>query len=232
MKSIQFAGILAVVIASLTAGACSRSDDRSRAVEVPRLEKGCLSGECVKGQFETVYQRFVLVAGNGVNLRSRPDMTSRVLSKLPATRKMVALYVRPGEVVIGGLKGRWVFVRDASNLNLQGWIFERFVGYRDSFRKVGSWKPREVRVILGGRLTVYRCTADGRFEVTQNEMIYRKDGARRREKISGEIYALDDILWFRREGPDDHPVFFRRSDGGKLELPDQYRDSRGIIMTR
>lgn len=231
MKTSHFTRCLVLAIIPLLVSVCSKSDDRSRAVEMPPIEKGCLSGQCVKGQFETSYQRFALVNGNGVNLRNRPDMSSRVLAKLPVTRKITVLHIMTGEVTIGGLKGHWAFVRDASNLHLQGWIFDRFVGYRDSFKKISSWKLREVRMILGGRLTVYRCTPDGRFEVTQNEMIYKKDGARRREKISGEIYALDNIIWFRKEGADDHPVFFHRTSGENLELPEQYRDSRGIIMT-
>ena len=80
----------------------------------PELKKGCLSGQCVAGQFETAYQRFALITGDMVNLRTRPDTTSRVLAKMPVTRKVTVLYVKPDEVTIGAMKGRWAYVRDTA----------------------------------------------------------------------------------------------------------------------
>jgi hypothetical protein len=222
-------GILAVTV--VIASACTKTDSTSD-VETPSIEKGCQSGQCVENQFETAYQRFVIITGNVVNLRTRPDITSRVVVQLPVTRKVTALYARPGEKTIGGMKGTWVFVRDAASIGTQGWVFDHFVGYTDRFMKPAKWVIREIRVILGGRLTVYKCTPDGRFETSQNEMLYKKDGKKIAGKATGEILQCKNVIWLKKDTQDDHPVFFYVLGDGKLALPDQYRNSRGIIMVK
>lgn len=222
--------ILPALVAGLVAGACSGS--KSGDAEIPKLKKGCLSGQCVAGQFETAYQRFALVTGDVVNLRTRPDTTSRVLAQIPVTRKVTVLYVKPDEVAIGALKGRWAYVRDAADIHREGWLFDHFLAYPDSFAKPAQQKIREIRVILGGRLTVYRCSSDGRFATVQNELLYRKDGAASADESTGEILRFRNVLWLKKERPDDYPVFFEMLKNGTLEFADQYRNKRGIIMTR
>ena len=221
--------ILPALMAALTTGACSRSNKGD--VEIPDVGKGCQSGQCVPGQFETAYQRFALITGDVVNLRTRPDTTSRVLIQLPVTRKVTVLHVIPEEVTIGAMKGRWAFVRDTADINRQGWLFDYFLAYPDRFTRSERQKIREIRTILGGRLTVYRCTADGRFQTAQNEMLYKKDG-KKSDAVAGEVLQFRNILWLKKDRPDDYPVFFELMKNGTLEFPDQYRNKRGIIMTR
>lgn len=132
------------------ASACSKSGGSSQDVEVPKLEKGCLSGQCVKGQFETIYQRFVLITGNVVNLRNRPEVTSKVLAQLPVSRKVTVLYIKPDEMTIGGIKGKWAFVHDTADITLQGWIFDQFLAFTHSFSQPEQMKIREIRTVLGG----------------------------------------------------------------------------------
>jgi hypothetical protein len=214
---------------SLLTAACKRS--KGGDAEIPDIGKGCQSGQCVTGQFETVYQRFALVSGGVVNLRTRPDTTSKVLAQLPVTRKVTVLYLGHEEEAIGAMKGKWAFVRDTADINLQGWIFDHFLAIPANFSKPEKQKLKEIRVILGGRLTVYRVTPDGKFQTTQNEMLYKKD-AKKGELLSGEVLQYKNIIWLKKDKPDDYPVFFELLKGGTLEFPDQYRDKRGIIMTR
>jgi hypothetical protein len=214
------------------ASACNKFGDFSKDIEVPALKKTCLSGQCVQGQFETAYQRFVVITGSVVNLRPRPDVTSRVLAKLPVTRKITVLYVNPVEITIGGMKGKWAFIQDTVNIGLQGWLFDHFIGYADSFAKPEEWVIREIRVILGGMLTVYRCTPDKRYEIIQNEKIYKKDGNIQKEKVAGTIMLCKNVIWMKKDKPDDHPVFFHILKDGKLALADQYRDMRGVILVK
>jgi hypothetical protein len=221
--------IMPLVFMVLMAGACSKS--KTGEVEIPDLGKGCLSGQCVPGQFETAYQHFALITGNVVNLRTRPDTTSRVLVQLPVTRKVTVLYVKPGEAVIGAMKGTWAFVMDTADVNLKGWLFDYFLAYPASFSKPERQKLKEIRVILGGRLTVYRCTPDGKFQTTQNEMLYKKD-AKKTDAAAGEVLQYKNVLWLKKDKPDDYPVFFELLKNGTLEFADQYRNKRGIIMTR
>ena len=222
--------IMSVSMVALAAAGCSKSG--SGDAVTPELEKGCLSGQCVPGQFETAYQRFALVTGDLINLRARPDTTSRVLAKLPVTRKVTVLYVQPEEVTIGAMKGKWAFVRDSMNMKLQGWIFDHFLAYPALFVKPAGQKVREIRVILGGRLTVYRCSADGRFETVQDEMLARKDGKKIGAPAAGDILQYRNVVWLKKDKPDDYPIFFEMLKGGTLEFADQYRNKRGIIMTR
>lgn len=212
--------------------ACSKSGDTSRDIEAPALKKTCLSGRCVKGQFETTYQRFAVITGSVVNLRPRPDVTSRVLAQLPVTRKITVLHVNPAEITIGGMKGRWAFVQDTTSISLQGWLFDHFLGYTDSFAKPERWGIREIRVILGGRLTVYTCTPDFRFEVVQNEMLHKKGRKINNDKVTGTILQCKNVIWLKKDKPDDYPVFFHVLNDGKLALADQYRDMRGIILVK
>lgn len=221
--------LLPALIAGLLAGACSGS--KNGGAEAPDLGKNCMSGQCVPGQFETAYQRFALVTGDVVNLRTRPDTTSRVLVKIPVTRKVTVLYVKPEEETIGALKGRWAYVRDTVNIKLEGWLFDYFLAYPDRFTKPERQKIREIRVILGGRLTVYRCTPDGRFETAQNEMLYKKDG-KKPEAEAGELLQFRNVVWLKKDKADDYPIFFEMLKNGTLELADQYRNKRGIIITR
>ena len=217
-----------VLFFALVTASCKKSKGE---VELPALGKECRSGQCVPGQFETVYQRFALVTGGVVNLRSRSDITSKVLAQLPVTRKVTVLYVKPKEETIGAMKGRWAFVRDTADINLQGWLFNHFLAFPASFSKPAKLKLKEIRVILGGRLTVYRVTPDGKFQTTQNEMLYKKD-AKKAEAASGEVLQYKNIIWLKKDRPDDYPVFFELLKNGSLEFPDQYRDKRGIIMTK
>ncbi len=217
------------LIAGLLTGACSGSKNED--AEIPSLKKSCLSGQCVPGQFETTYQRFALITGDMVNLRTRPDTTSRVLAKMPVTRKVTVLYVNPDEVTIGAMKGKWAFVRDTANLGLEGWLFDYFLAYPDRFTKPARQKLREIRVVLGGRLTVYRCSPEGNFQTTQNEMLYKKD-AKKMDTATGELLQYKNVVWLKKDRPDDYPVFFEMLKNGTLEFADQYRNKRGIIMTR
>ncbi|MBN1497760.1 MAG: hypothetical protein JXA07_13375 [Spirochaetes bacterium] len=231
----RYTGILhyLVMAAALAlAPACSGPGGSGGTNETPDIKKGCLSGQCVEGQFETAYQRFAVVTGNVVNLRTRPDLTSRVVDRPAATRKLTVLYVKPEEVTIGGMKGRWAYVRDSVNINLKGWIFDYFLGYVGCFSRPREWNIREIRVILKGKVTVYRCTADGRFTITQDEMIYEKDGASNRPAVTGDILRCKNVIWLKKDRPDDYPVFFHMLENGSLALADQYRDMRGIIMTK
>lgn len=222
---------VAFMIVSI-ASACTKSDDRSKDVEVPVMKKTCLSGQCVKGQFETAYQRFAVVTGCVVNIRPRPDVTSRVLAKLPVTRKITVLYVNPVEITIGGMKGRWAFIQDTVDIRLQGWLFDYFIGYADSFVKPETWAIREIRVILGGRLTVYRCTPDFRFEITQDQKIYKKDRNIQKDKVTGAIMQCKNVIWMKKDKPDDYPVFFNILNDGKLDLADQYKNMRGVVLVK
>jgi hypothetical protein len=221
--------LLSALTAGLLTGACSGSKNGD--AEIPEIEKGCLSGQCVPGQFETAYQRFAMVTGDIVNLRTRPDTTSRVLAQIPVTRKVTVLYVKPDEVTIGAMKGKWAYVRDTANLNLNGWLFDYFLAYPDRFTKPARQKLREIRVILGGRLTVYRCLPDGKFLTMQNEMLYKKDG-KKTDAATGEVLQYKNVIWLKKDRPDDFPVFFEMLKNGTLEFADQYRNKRGIIMTR
>ena len=216
----------------LIGSACNKSGDVSKDVEVPALKKTCLSGRCVKGQFETAYQRFAVVTGSVVNIRPRPDITSRVLAQLPVTRKITVLHVNPAEITIGGLKGRWAFVQDTDNISLQGWLFDHFIGYTDCFVKPEQWGIREIRVIMRGMLTVYACTPDCRFEIVQDEKLYKKDGKSKKDMVTGAILQCKNVIWMKKEKPDDYPVFFSVLKDGKLALADQYRDMRGVILVK
>jgi hypothetical protein len=232
MKRAMMQSPSVVFMILLIVSACNKSGDSSRDVEVPAMKKACLSGQCVKGQFETTYQRFAVVTGSMVNLRTRPDVTSRVLAKLPVTRKITVLYVNPVEIAIGGMKGRWAFIQDTVDINLQGWLFDHFIGFADSFAKPEAWAIREIRVILGGMLTVYRCTPDFRFEITQNEKIYKKDGTIKRNHATGTIMQCKDVIWMKKDKPDDYPVFFQVLKDGKLDLAEQYKNMRGVVLVK
>lgn len=222
----------ALIVMLMLAAACSGPKGSGGEAEIPDLDKGCLTGQCVSGQFETAYQRFAVITGSVVNLRSRPDLTSRVLARPAVTSKFTVLYVEPVEKTIGNMKGRWAFVKDCANISVRGWIFDYFLGFVGCFAKPAEWKIREVRVILKGKLTVYRCSPDGRYEIIQDEMIYRKDGKSRKEAVTGNILQCKNVLWFKKDRPDDYPIFFHITDNGTLALPDQYRTMRGIIMTK
>lgn len=232
MKINLLARYAPIVTMLFLASACSKSGDASKDVEVPSIEKGCLSGQCVKGQFETTYQRFALVTGNVVNLRNRPEVTSKVLAQLPASRKITVLYVKQEEITIGGIKGRWAFVRDTADITLQGWVFDHFLAFPRSFTQPDRWKIREIRTVLGGRLIVYKCTPDATYRVVQNEMMFKKDGKNLAEKASGEILQYKNVVWMKKDKPDDYPVFFYFMDDGKLSFPEQYKEKRGTILVR
>lgn len=224
--------IVLIAISCVVALSCSKTEEQSRDVEAPELQKGCHSGQCVEGQFETTYQRFALISGDGVKLRSTPGLESRVLALLPLTRKVVVLYVKPETVTIGGLTGRWAYIRDAAQLAREGWVFDHFLAYPDNFRKPDSWKVREIRVILGDTLSVFTCSPDGRFRGTPIGKASPGDNRKNKEEIRGEILEYRGIVWLKNDDQDDHPIFFRRLEKGKLGLPDHYRTIRGTVIAR
>lgn len=225
--------IIAIIVMScLGALACSKTEETSRDVEVPEMQEGCLSGQCVEGQFETTYQRFALVSGDGVKLRSGAGLESRVIALLPLTRKVIVLHVNPETVTIGGLPGRWAYVRDTAQMTREGWVFDHFLAFPDNFRKPDSWKAREIRVILGDTLSIFRCTPDGRFSGTPIGKASPGDNRKKREEIRGDILEYRSIVWLRNDRQDDYPIFFRRLDRSKLGLPDHYRNIRGTVIMK
>ncbi len=232
MKTSITSRYFAILITLFLASACSKQGGSSGDVEIPKIGKGCLSGQCVRGQIETTYQRFTLVTGNVVNLRNRPDVTSKVLAQLPVSRKVTVLYVRPDEITIGGMKGKWAFVQDTADITLQGWVFDHFLAFAESFTQPEQWKIREIRTVLGGRLIVYKCAPDATYRVTQNEMMFKRDGKNMAEKATGRILQCKNVVWLKNDRPDDHPVFFILQNDGKLTFPDQYKDKRGTILSR
>jgi hypothetical protein len=227
MKPLMAAKPCIFLIGIILFFACSRSDNKTGGVETPVLEKKCIAGACVPGQFVTAYQRFVLVSGDMVNLRSGPSATSRIITRLPVTRKVTVLQENPGDVTVDGAKGRWAFVQVAADINIRGWVFNRFLGYVGCFTKVERLRIREIRVILGGKLTVYKCTPDGRFEYIQTA----REKKNNQTPIRGEIMQCHDVIWLKKDLPDDYPVYFHVLKNGNLELPDQYKDRRGIVIT-
>ena len=63
-------------------------------------------------------------------------------------------------------------------------------------------------------------------------MLYKKDGATKTDESTGELLQYRNVLWLKKDRPDDYPVFFEMLKNGTLEFADQYRNKRGIIMTR
>ncbi|MBN2079895.1 MAG: SH3 domain-containing protein [Spirochaetes bacterium] len=221
-----------IIISCIVALSCSKTEEKSRDVEVPELQKGCLSGQCVEGQFETTYRRFALVSGDGVKLRSKPGLKSRVIALLPVTRKVMVLHVKPDTVGIGGLTGRWAFVRDTTLLTREGWVFDHYLAFPSHFKKPTSLKIREIRVILGDTLSIFRCSPDGRFRGTPIGKGSPGDNNKNKEEIQGDILEYRDIVWLKNDKPDDYPIFFHRLDTKKFSLPDHYRNIRGTVITK
>ncbi|TFH41851.1 MAG: SH3 domain-containing protein [Chrysiogenales bacterium] len=211
---------------------CSEKSNKSPDVAIPVISKGCLSGQCVAGQFETAYQCFALISGDGVNLRSKPDIASRIITQLPATRKVTVLYVEQEEKTIGGMSGRWAFIRDSTKISREGWGFDQLLAYLSNFHRPKMWKPREIRVILGGNLMVYFCSSNGKFQSRPQKKGAKNIDTVNPELITGEILECKNIIWLRKDSPDDYPIFFRRLDNGNLDLSDHYRNTRGVVITK
>jgi len=62
-------------------------------------------------------------------------------------------------------------------------------------------------------------------------MLYKKD-AKKTDAATGEVLQYKNVIWLKKERPDDYPVFFEVLKNGSLEFAGQYRNKRGIIMTR
>ena len=212
---------------------CSETEnDKAQQIEIPNLQKGCLSGQCVDGQFQTSYQRFTLISGDGINLRSRSDLHSRVIVQLPSTRKVTVLHLKPDQVTINGKSGRWAYIRDTSNINIEGWVFDHYLATPSHFEKASPWKIREIRVILGDTLSIYRCTPGGRFKGTPVGKNSSPGNRATDEEIQGDVLEYRNIIWLKNDDKDDHPLFFRKLKNGRLELPDQYKTIRGTVLTK
>lgn len=196
--------------------------------QVPKIGKRCSDGECVEGQWQTTFQRFAVVVADGLNVRKKPSISSGIVVQLPLTRKVTILYLAPEEVVIGTKKGRWAYVRDTKNFEVTGWIFDNFLGYTNNFKKIPGWRIKYIKAVLGSRESEYFCLPAGSCMKNWSK---GKGKDAKKGKVKGHFYRFRDVIWFKKEKPDDLVDLFYYQKDRSLALQDQYRKGK-IYITK
>ena len=196
---------------------------------IPQISEKCNKCECVSGHWKTIYGCFTLISGNNVNLRYAPNLKSDIITKLPITRKIKVLYIKNKLVKIGSLQGRWAFVEDVNDENIKGWIFDYYIAYKNKFIKVNNWPIKKIKIAIGSTRDRYECTENGSFTNKWFSTFIDVDGSSQKGTIAGKIYKFQNIVWFKKNKPDDFIVIFHLKKNGDLKLEDEYRS--GYIKT-
>ena len=201
-------------------------------LEVPEISNDGENRECISGLglWETEYGCFAFVAGDNLNLRFSPSIKSKIIKKLPITRRIHVLYVKKQFVEIGNLKGRWAFVQDGTNSQIKGWVFDYYVAFKSKFKKVKNWSIKKIEVLVVHTTNRFTCTAEGNFTNSWFSSFVDVDGSSRKGFYSGKIYQYKNIIWFKKDKPDDFITIFYFNKKNELKLQDYHADL-GYIKT-
>lgn len=113
---------------------------------------------------------YILVGGDNVNVRAKPDINSKITFQLPIGQCVTVLKTTNETVKIGNLIGKWVFIDTHSiqyknfkssddSTSVKGWVFDYYLFYKSKFKKISKFEPSKYAISYG---------ADTYFEITIN----------------------------------------------------------------
>jgi len=110
----------------------------------------------------------VEVAVENVNLREAPDINSQAIARLKIGESIFVVKKAKNETRVNGFKGRWVFIskplyEKSGPLSLQGWVFDYYLAYPHSFKRVTSWQYKKIVIDVGDYHAEYSFRKDGSF---------------------------------------------------------------------
>jgi hypothetical protein len=165
---------------------------------------------------------------SGVKLRAAPAVNAKVVRELgvgdgvEVVRKAAGdARNEPGEL--------WAFVilvdsrKGDFDSNQKGWVLDKYLGYKNRFKKISSWKRQNITAGFGDYSFTIEIRRDGSFIHTWQPCIdcgekpecYKGERKVGRSCVSrGHMYRYNNFVWARK--PTEHQEYFFIDKRGHL----------------
>ena len=107
----------------------------------------CLSATCFSKDLSKTHTKKYIVIGNNLNVRSKPNVKSSVITQLKICDEVVILNEKREISNINNKKGKWLYIdtnrfeKKGSRKTLKGWVFSYYLARFKDFKRVNRKSP-------------------------------------------------------------------------------------------
>ena len=159
---------------------------------------------------------WVIVSGNDVNLREKPDIRSKVIDQLNLGDYVFVIDEKGLPQKINNYDGKWVKVEKLSGRNTVGWVYDQFLAYKSKFKQIKKWKYKSTYEFYStddewhyviksdGSFTLKKVRYDGMCDNIEIEIKlyggYQKPEDKKKDRncvfyIDGQMMQFGNIIW-------------------------------------
>ena len=141
-----------------------------------------------------------IIVGNNVNVRSKPDIESEVLTQMKITAILTVLERSGAEYSDGVVTGEWVYVDtgrldpDDFRKHIKGWMLDYYLAQANQFEKVTEFYEFTFFDGYGSYIINYDFKKDGTCVLNVTEYCYEKRGVIVTEKIKGVLWRYRNVI--------------------------------------
>jgi hypothetical protein len=177
---------------------------------------------------------YLIITGENVNVREKPSIDSKILTKVNLGRYITILNKISKNVTIDGKTGMWVYIDtrqipENKENTIKGWVFDHYIGYKEKFIKVTKWRKFELKDIIIDDDWYYLFNDDGSFILKKSyykcddktpEICKKAQGNFNDQDclcyFKGHIYKLNNLLWAKidsiKDGGDNYLFLNSKGD--------------------
>jgi hypothetical protein len=178
-------------------------------IDKRQLDQFVLTTKDVSGNIQET--SFVVVAGNNLNIRSKPNVSAEVNAILPIAERVQLIFQKLQEEKINTMTGSWVLV---AGDKARGWLFDFFLAYPSKFQTLYTPSAKQYTFINSQDKQTYTFTfQDDKFTLTPGP-------------VQGKLYRFRDLIWAKSDNYYDTPqkelYFFYLNQKGRLKLENKF----------
>ncbi|MBT3261179.1 hypothetical protein HOC37_01015 [bacterium] len=174
-------------------------------IDKRQFDQFVLTSKDVSGNIQET--SFVVVAGNNLNVRSKPNVSAEVNAVLPIADRLQIIFQKPHKEKINNFEGTWIL---ATGDKARGWLFDFFMAYPSKFQTLYTPSAKQSTFINPQDKQTYTFTfQDTNFTLTPGP-------------VQGKMYRFRDLIWAKPDNYYDTPqkelYFFYLDQKGHLKL--------------
>ncbi len=169
--------------------------------------------------------KYVPIAGTNVNVRKDPNLNSQVIIQLPISHLVKIISYKKVKDNIN--TGYWIFIEtgfSSDNKDLDGWVFDTFLGTSKKFKKPKRWIFREFNGTSGDYSLILKMKEDATYKFSyelcadgnclQNTECNNKKDKRIVKKGyilcegNGVIQTYRDLVWLKHYGEETNEYLY------------------------
>jgi hypothetical protein len=121
-------------------------------------------------------EKIYLVLGNNVNVREKPDIKSKVITKLKIADRVKMIKKSNYQYNNGNIIGNWVFIdtnqynNNERNETYKGWVLDYYLVGNDQFKVVNEFYKLKLEGYYGDYYICYEFNRDGSYKQKYYDM--------------------------------------------------------------